>query len=1323
VKWKKIVAWIGGGIGVLILLIVCAAYLIQQNTFLHRYLRGKMIQIARKSSGAEIQMRDYAIRWVPLHITLEDVSVRGTEKNPFRPLASLPRIEMGISWRALWHQNVDLTELILDRPTINLITDQSGNSNLPIRPAPSGPSTSKLQVSIEHAVVRNGELRYNDSPRKIDADLAEFHAGVSHSTGTDRYTGNLGYNRGQIAVDGYTPVRHATDLSFTATNAGITFDRIHLSTGRSQLSVRGAVRGYSSPIVEGQYEALLSTADLREQLRSLPISGGEIDLAGSVSYRAVAGAPLNSLKLSGHVASKTLMATVSGTKVKFQSLAGNYALENGTLRVTGLQTETMGGTLRAELTGERLTGTPRYQLSLSADSVSLEQAGQTAGGTEFPLRGTVQLHANAHWTATVATMMARADARISATLNEPTTKASEPNATASQNATSLPVNADVHVAYDAPHATLTVTNSSFSSRQTSLIADGTVSDHSALSIRARTSDLREVELLLSSAGDIQSAAAKTSPSPSNPLELRGRASLEAQIRGRIQDPRITGHAQADDIEVHRANWPHIESNFEMTSASASLQNGQARISNQGRLNFSLTTSLQNWSYSANNPGTAQIQASQVPLADVEQLAGSSAPVSGMLSASLSVHGTLDDPAGEGFIQLRDASLWGEPVRSVSAQIHAADKSLSATFNIATAAGNINGNGEFGAADRHYQISISHSVLNLAQIRYLSSHGYTMAGTLGIEAQGQGTLKSPELQAALTGDQLALGGTALGSLNAQFHVANERANFALTSNMAGGQIHANGDAGLAAPYMVHGGFEIRSLQFGPLLAAYLPSIRRPFQGNAEVRGQIDGPLADPGQVKASVELSTLNLAYQDLSLASAGPVRFQYANDVVTISQAELRGTDTDFKFGGKLPLSGAAPLEISSSGSIDLRLLTILGSNTQSSGTVKIDMTAKGALKQPQLGGSIEIVKASFTNDVVPVGVDNLNARIAIAKSRLTIENLSGQMSGGSFSVSGFAGYSPASFSLQVSGKSIRVRYPEGTRAQLDTNITLIGTPASSVLNGRVTVDGLSFTPDFDLANFIGQFSSSTPSAPSQWEKNMRIDIAVVSSQELALSSSKLSLQGSADLRVAGTLANPVVLGRTILSGGELFFMGNRYQVQSGTVVFANPIRTEPTLNLYVTTQVQDYNITLNFLGPVDRLRTNYMSEPALPPVDIIHLLAFGKTTAQSAATATPAALGAESAIANGLTSQVSSRIEKLAGISQLQIDPSLGGDNSNPGARVAIQQRLTSTILFTFATDLTNTQNETVQMKYQTRGRLSLSLTRDEYGSYAIEAKIRKRF
>jgi translocation and assembly module TamB len=1310
-------AWVGGGIALLILLAVCAAFLIQQRTIVHRYLLARMIQAGEKSSGAKIIIGDYVLRWLPLHVTLENVIVESRGGNAATPVANVPKVEIGIAWRALLHQEVDLTELVLDRPSVNVVTDESGETNLPARPATASQSASKLRVTVRHAAVRAGELRYNNVPHRLDADLADFHLDVSHNATADQYSGSLGYNKGAIRVGGNAPLRHDAEIRFAASPSGIKFERIYVGTALSRLAATGEMKGYSNPVVQTEYELLLSSADLRSELQAVPIASGEFALAGSLSYDAAAGSGLKAVKTRGHVSSRTLTAAVSHAEVELRSLAGDYSLTDGNLRVSGLRAETMGGTLRADFDGENLAATPRYQLLVAADSVSLGEAKQVAGAGAVPLRGTAHLRATAHWVATIQNMIAHADAQISAFINP------AQNSAPAGNTLPFPVDATLHVAYDAPHSTLTVTNSTFTSRQTSITAAGTVSEHSALSIKARTADLGEVDSFLVAARSILSTAGKTPVPAAEPLKLHGRASLDAQVQGRIQDPRISGHAEADALEIRQGKWPHIQADLEAASSYARVRNGMAQSTNHGLVNFALETDLQRWSYKPEASLAAQVQATRVPFQDLEELAGFSPPVTGMLSANLTLRGRAADPAGEGSIQLQNASVWGQPIRSIAAQVHAANKTISANFALAAAAGNISGEGEFGVADGHYRIAVSHSVLNLAQIPYFSTHGYAMAGMLGIEVRGQGTLKAPEAEVTLAAERLAFRDAPLGSMNAQFHLAKQQITFDLDSTISGGHIRASGNAGVAAPYPVHGSFEIRSLEFGPLLATYVPGNRRQIEGNAEVRGQIDGPLASREAVKASVELSSLNLAYQNLKLASAGPVRLNYAERVVTISRAELKGTDTDLKFGGTLPLGGSAPLNISTTGLIDLKLLTILGANTQSSGTVKIDITAKGTWKQPQLGGTVELAKLSFASDITPIGVDKVNARIAIANNRLNIENFSGLMSGGTFEVSGFATYSPASFSIQVNGKSIRVRYPEGTRAQLDTNLTLIGSPAASTLNGRVTIDGLSFTPDFDLANFIGQLSSSTPSAPAKWKQNARLDIAVASSQVLALSSSKLSLQGSADMRVTGTVANPVVLGRTVLSGGELFFMGNRYQVQSGTVIFANPIRTEPSVNVFVTTVVQQYNITLNFVGPLDRLRTNYTADPALPPVDIIHLLAFGKTTEQAAATATPAALGAESALANGLTSQVSSRIEKLAGISQLQIDPSLGGNNSNPGARLAIQQRLTSSLLFTFATDLTDTQNEVAQLKYQTRGRLSLSLTRDEYGSFAIEAKIRKKF
>src|SRR5580700_8016586 len=443
---KKIAAWAGGAVALSIVLVVAAAYLIQQNTFLHRYLLAKMIQAGEKSSGARIAIRDFGIRWIPLRMTLEDVAVRGTDENTARPLASLPHVEIGIEWGEFLHKRVRLTELILDRPAVNLVVNDAGESNLPARPASSSaPPTSSLQVSVQHAAIRDGELRYNNSPGKIDADLADFHLDVNHGAAVDQYSGNLGYNKGEIALAGYAPLSHAIQISFAATRSGIAFERIHIGTESSQLNAKGSMKGYSNPVVQAEYQALLSTADLHRELPAVPLSGGEIELDGSLSYNAAAGSGLEALKTSGHVSSKALRASVSKTEVSIRSLDGDYSLEGGTIRVSGLQAETLGGVLHAEFTGEHLTATRRYQLSVSADSVSLGQAEQIAGAGSLPLRGTAQLRANAHWIASMQNMIAQADGRISAVIP-------------ASNAAPLPLNADLHVGYDAPHSTLTFTN-------------------------------------------------------------------------------------------------------------------------------------------------------------------------------------------------------------------------------------------------------------------------------------------------------------------------------------------------------------------------------------------------------------------------------------------------------------------------------------------------------------------------------------------------------------------------------------------------------------------------------------------------------------------------------------------------------------------------------------------------------------------------------------------------------------------------------------------------------------------------------------------------
>jgi translocation and assembly module TamB len=186
-----------------------------------------------------------------------------------------------------------------------------------------------------------------------------------------------------------------------------------------------------------------------------------------------------------------------------------------------------------------------------------------------------------------------------------------------------------------------------------------------------------------------------------------------------------------------------------------------------------------------------------------------------------------------------------------------------------------------------------------------------------------------------------------------------------------------------------------------------------------------------------------------------------------------------------------------------------------------------------------------------------------------------------------------------------------------------------------------------------------------------------------------------------------------------LIFRGNRYFLQPSTIDFINPVRTEPIVNAVIDTTVQEYDIHLRFRGPVDHLQTTYSSDPALPHADIINLLVFGKTV--ESAEANPGNLGAQSLIASSVSSQITGRVAKVAGISHLSVDPVLGDDTRDPGARITLQQRVTGNLFVTFSADVTGTQKEVIQLEYQATPKVSLSGVRDKNGGFAVDMRFRK--
>jgi translocation and assembly module TamB len=258
------------------------------------------------------------------------------------------------------------------------------------------------------------------------------------------------------------------------------------------------------------------------------------------------------------------------------------------------------------------------------------------------------------------------------------------------------------------------------------------------------------------------------------------------------------------------------------------------------------------------------------------------------------------------------------------------------------------------------------------------------------------------------------------------------------------------------------------------------------------------------------------------------------------------------------------------------------------------------------------------------------------------------------------------------------------------------------------------------------------PPNPNSLVDNIRLDIHILSTPELRVETSMARLSGDLDLHLRGTLARPSVLGRVNIAEGDVTFNSTTYHLERGDVLFANPVRIEPVIDVEASARVRDYDITLGFHGTPDKLNITYRSEPPLPSPDIISLLAFGRTREESeiqaeqgsqAATEQSFAQTASNAIlGEALNSAVSSRVQKLFGISRIKIDPNLGGTEENPNARLTVEQQISRNVTVTYLTNLGQTAEQVFQVEYNINKNISIVAVRDYTGVLAVDLRIRQR-
>ena len=430
-----------------------------------------------------------------------------------------------------------------------------------------------------------------------------------------------------------------------------------------------------------------------------------------------------------------------------------------------------------------------------------------------------------------------------------------------------------------------------------------------------------------------------------------------------------------------------------------------------------------------------MRAAKVDLKDVFLLLGIQEPVTGTLQADFETDGPLGTPGASGWLELDDAEAYGEALSKVRAQGTVANQVVNlSSISITSKAGSVTGSGSYDLRTRRFQAEARGAGLDVAGIEHMHTAGQTVDGKLAFTATASGSRDEPRVEAHATLADLTVDHEPMGSLELSAHTVNRDLVYDATSRMEAAELVLHGQTELRGDYQTQAKLDFSRFNIGAVFRlAHLEAIKgeSALSGTATIRG----PLARVEELQGEARLETMAVTVAGVHLQSEGGLHAALANARVSLDPLHVTGDQTDLRAQGSLELKESKRLDFAASGSINLKLAEMVDSDLTAGGTTTFQVEAHGTLADPGLRGRIDFNNGSLSLEDLPNGLSQLHGTLEFNQNRLEVRSLTAMTGGGQLSLGGYLAYQQGLFAdLSVTGKSIRIRYPQGVSSLADTD-------------------------------------------------------------------------------------------------------------------------------------------------------------------------------------------------------------------------------------------------------------------------------------------------
>lgn len=718
------------------------------------------------------------------------------------------------------------------------------------------------------------------------------------------------------------------------------------------------------------------------------------------------------------------------------------------------------------------------------------------------------------------------------------------------------------------------------------------------------------------------------------------------------------------------------------------------------------------------------------------------PVAGPLHGRLQLTGSLVALAGQLVADLEPASVAGLPASRLEVALAFDPQEVVVDrLRWVAEAGEIRGEGRYRVADEGLDFRFETAGLDLTLPPFEGIGAAGLTGSLVARGSLGGRLVQPEVD--LTGQiaELSLDGALLAEEPAAF-----------TVRLAADQLSADVDLGAlgrlsgGGPWLPEGvsrlDFRLTSenLDRWATLAG-LGALAGPDGIAGALDAEIALELPAGGSPKVAFRIPQLEFRHAERTIRSLEPVTGGFEAGELRLASVYLGSQDSadELFVSGRIRPGEPGELDLNFQASLAVEWLAPLIGEPDLAGRIDALARIRGSLARPAVNGQAEWSDGRYLPVGLPHVVDRVRALALFYPDAVVLDRFAADFAGGKLQGTGrvdLPGDSKAlAYRFEVAAREVAPRWPAGWQLRGDADLVLASSEEGRQLRGDIRFDRVWYLQDLQLtpAQLVQRLLSRGRLEVAETDELLSttsLALVVHGPGAVRVRNNVARLSGSADLAVRGTLARPVLFGDvTLESGGTVEYGGNRYVVERGEIAFLNPSRIEPLLDVVAHSRIDQYDVTLNLNGSLERLNTTFSSDPPLADLDILGLIATGAPVERAAfsevapAADTTADSGAAEALLYGqAASLLTARVGKLFGFDRLQVKPLTSGDTVSTAA-ITVGKRLSSRLYVTYSLDPSSTAQQVLQAEWRLSDNLVLVLTQNGNESYAVDARWESRF